>query len=351
MFGRFFKKAWPFLAVTAVFLLSLLDWKNQNVSQQTAVTQVDFAMNTVVSYCFYGDGAEKALEECRSLLSELEHTLSAAWEGSDLLAIGEAAGEKAVKVSPETVLLLRRACLVTEETDGCFDVTISPLVQLWNITAVDPKIPSQQQIDALLPLVGIPPVIDEEAQTVYLTVKGQKLDFGGIAKGYACERLREICQTYDVTDGYVSLGGNMMVLGEMNGVFGIRDPNGNRDAYFAELSLAGKTMATSGGYERYFEQDGKRYHHILDPRTGWPAQTDLLSVSVISEDGALADALSTALFVMGREKALEYLEEHSEVQAVMLDDVGTVWTYGDIPGFSLRKDSGYRLETIEGKKE
>lgn len=343
---KFLKKSWPLIAVAAVFLISLLDWKNQSIKQQKAVTQVDFAMNTVVSYCFYGDGAEEALQQCRELLSELEHTLSATWVDSDLMKINEAAGVSAVKVASETMELLKRAMEISADTQGSFDVTIGPLVRLWNITGTAPRVPAAEEVDALLGLVGLSPVIDEEAGTVMLPEKGQQLDFGGIAKGYACSRLREICERCGVTKGYLSLGGNMMVLEDTDSSFGIRDPQGGENAYFAVLTLAGQTMATAGGYERYFEQDGKRYHHILDPATGWPAQTDLLSVSVISQDGALADALSTALYVMGREKAQDYLSEHSQIQAVLVDETGTVWVYGDIPGFALHEEAGYHLGTV-----
>jgi len=341
----FAKKMWPVLAVAAIFLISLLDWVNQNKSQQKAVTQVDFAMNTVISYCFYGENAGEALAQCRDLVDEMEHMLSATWANSDLLKIRDAAGKEPVPVSKETIALLTRALSLREETGGRFDVTIGPLVQLWDITGTDPKVPDAQEIEQALRLVGAVPVIDEAAGTVFLPEEGQQIDFGGIAKGYACSKLREICDTYQITNGYISLGGNMMVLGETDNLFGIRDPNGGENAYFAKLSLAGKTMATAGGYERYFEAEGKTYHHILNPHTGYPAETDLLSVSVISEDGALADALSTALFMMGREEADAYLTKHPEIQAVLADDAGTVWLYGDIPGFSLHEKAGYRLGT------
>lgn len=340
---NFVKKMWPVLGVAAIFLISLLDWVNQSKTQRKAVTQVDFAMNTVISYCFYGENAEEALAECRDLVDELEHTLSATWANSDLLRIRDAAGKEAVQVSEETITLLRLAASLREETGGRFDVTIGPLVQLWNITGTDPKVPAEAEIEQALRLVGAVPAIDETANTVFLPEAGQQIDLGGIAKGYACTKLREICDTYQVTDGYISLGGNMMVLEEMDNPFGIRDPQGGENAYFAKLSLAGKTMATAGGYERYFEADGKTYHHILDPHTGYPAETDLLSVSIISEDGALADALSTALFMMGREAADQYLTKHPELQAVLTDENGMVWVYGDIPGFSLHEASGYRL--------
>ena len=341
----FVKKMWPVLAVALIFLISLVDWINVSKTQQKAVTQVDFAMNTVINYCFYGENAEDALAECRELVDELEHTLSATWAGSDLLKLRDAAGKEAVKISPETFSLLEKAALLHEETGGRFDVTIGPLVKLWNITGTEPKIPADADINETMKLVGTAPVLDAQAGTAFLTIEGQQIDFGGIAKGYACTRLREICDTYGVTNGYISLGGNMMVLEEMDNPFGIRDPGGSETAYFAKLILAGKTMATAGGYERYFEADGKTYHHILDPATGYPAETDLLSVSVISEDGALADALSTALFIMGREEADAYLTNHPEIRAVLADDAGMVWVYGDIPGFSIHEESGFRLGT------
>lgn len=337
----FWKRFWPVLPVAILFLCSMWNWKKENIYQQSAAVQVDFAMNTVVEYCLYGEEDAQALEQCRQKVSELEHILSATWQGSDLERLADGAGTP-VSVSQDTLSVLEQAVRLYEWTGGRFDVTVGPLVQLWGITSTSPRVPSQQQIDEILPLVGEQPKMDAQAGTAWIS-QGQQLDFGGIAKGYTCDRLREICDRYGVQEGYISLGGNMMVLEDTTSLFGIRDPLGGEQAYFASLSLAGTTMATAGGYERYFEQDGKRYCHILDPETGWPAQTDLLSVSVLSQDGALADALSTALYLMGREEAMAFLQDCSQVQAVLVDTDRTVWVYGEIPDFSLHDGAGYRL--------
>ncbi len=344
-------KYWPLVIILIVFFSSLM-WEHRKASLESVpVTKVDFAMDTVIQYCFYGENAQKALEECESLLLELEgkFTCSETYGSGkgEILQVNQMAGKKAVPVSPETFQLLLRSLELREQTSGLFDVTIGPLTALWNIMGDSPSVPPQEEIETALSLVGEGIFLEQDKQEVYLQREGQRIDLGAVAKGCACDLLREVCQKNGIVKGYLSLGGNMMVLPDSKEMrFGLQNPlNGGEASAIATFSLEGQTMATAGGYERYFEQNGVRYCHILDPRTGWPAQTDLLSASVISEDGALADALSTALFLMGREKALAFLE-NVPCHAVLVDSDRQVWLYGDIEEkfqFQLLESSGYRL--------
>lgn len=164
---------------------------------------------------------------------------------------------------------------------------------------------------------------------------GQAIDLGAVAKGAACTIIRQVAQEYEIKTGYVSVGGNLIVLGKdpqgEDFRFAIRDPQGEASEYIATLSLTGSTMATTGAYERWFEQDGKRYHHIIDPRTGYPAESDLLSVSVISEDGMLADCMSTALFIEGKQAALQRMQEEA-YQLVIVDTDGNIYYSPSLEG-------------------
>lgn len=210
-----------------------------------------------------------------------------------------------MEVSQRTFDLLQRAKELSEQSDGAFDITIAPVVELWGITSDHPHVPTDEELAQAMALMGLEDlVLDEEACTVYLTRPGMAIDLGGIAKGWTADQLREYARELGAERGYVSLGGNLMIIGERPDgdpfKFGLRDPQGDASTYLGTVTLEdGCTMATTGGYERYFEEDGIRYHHVLDPRTGYPADSDLLSVAVISKDGTLADYLSTTLFVPG----------------------------------------------------
>ncbi len=343
---------WPAAAILLVFIASLLwEWK-KNVPEAPPVTRTTFAMDTVIQYCLYGPSAEKTVAACEELLSRLEEQLTCTdspdiSESGDVRRLNRGAGKEPVEVSESVMQLLLRSQELSRWTGGLFDITVGPLTRLWNVTGENPTVPPQEEVEQALSLVGDGLVLEPEGQTAFLQREGQRIDLGAVAKGYACGFLREICEENGVTRGYISLGGNMMVLpdsAEMR--FGLQNPlRGGEASVIASLSLEGQTMATAGGYERYFEQDGVRYCHILDPRTGWPAQTDLLSASVISEDGALADALSTALFLMGREEALAFLKD-SDCRAVLVDSDCRVWLAGDVEEsfhFQLMEPSGFLL--------
>ena len=343
---------WPAAVILLIFVASLLWEWNKPDPEAPPVTRVSFGMDTVIQYCLYGPKAEETVAECEELLARMEEELTCtdspgAWESGDIRRLNSSAGAGPVEVSEDTMGLLLRAQELSRWTDGLFDITIGPLTRLWNVTGENPTVPPPEEVDQALALTGEGLTLNPEEHTALLEREGQRIDLGAVAKGYACGLLREICEQNGVTRGYISLGGNMMVLpdsGEMR--FGLQNPlRGGEVSVIASLSLEGQTMATAGGYERYFEEDGVRYCHILDPRTGWPAQTDLLSASVISEDGALADALSTALFLMGREKALAFLAD-AGCRAILVDSDCRVWLAGDVEEsfhFQLREPSGFLM--------
>ena len=211
------------------------------------------------------------------------------------------------------------------------------MVELWGITSDHPHVPTDEELAQAMALMGLEDlVLDEEACTVYLTRPGMAIDLGGIAKGWTADQLREYARELGAERGYVSLGGNLMIIGERPDgdpfKFGLRDPQGDASTYLGTVTLEdGCTMATTGGYERYFEEDGIRYHHVLDPRTGYPADSDLLSVAVISKDGTLADYLSTTLFVQGLEAAKEAAGSE-DYALVMVDQENNVWISGSLRG-------------------
>ena len=298
---------------------------------------ITYAMNTVIEQKWYGESADTVYTGMETKIREIESVLSMHLSQSEIAAINENAGVQPVEVSQRTFDLLQRAKELSEQSDGAFDITIAPVVELWGITSDHPHVPTDEELAQATALMGLEDlVLDEEACTAYLTRPGMAIDLGGIAKGWTADQLREYARELGAERGYVSLGGNLMIIGERPDgdpfKFGLRDPQGDASTYLGTVTLEdGCTMATTGGYERYFEEDGIRYHHVLDPRTGYPADSDLLSVAVISKDGTLADYLSTTLFVQGLEaaKAAAGSEDYA---LVMVDQENNVWISGSLRG-------------------
>lgn len=284
---------------------------SQGQTGTRAAAGMDFVMNTWVEQRWYGKNAQKTYDEILGALKELESTLSLYAEDSEISRLNSAAGKNPVALSHDTYQFLRQAADYCAQADGLFDITIAPLTLAWDVTAEHPCVPAETKIETAQRLVDYRRIIFDDAnETVMLADAGMRIDLGGIAKGMAAALMRQYPVKNDV-QGYLSIGGNMMVQGKKpdgsDYVIGIRDPRGDASEYIASLTLDGLTMATTGDYERYFEQDGVRYHHIIDPFTGYPSATDLISVTVVSEDGTLADYLSTLIFMRGGAALSEYL--------------------------------------------
>lgn len=338
-------------AIVSVALLVGV-WLSAGQTQRQPYIVNDFVMDTFVELKLYGKDRETAAKTVQSLLKRMEQELSCYKSSSEISLVNRFAGEEAVKVSDSTYQLLRKAVDYCEQSDGLFDITIAPLSKLWDVTGADPRVPSADEIQNRLNLVGYRRLaFYKDSSKVKLLKEGSELDLGGLAKGYAADVAAALLPGYDLTGGYLSIGSNLYVLGngrfgEGGYRFGIRDPRGDTNEYIATVNLqAGCHLATSGDYERYFIQDGIRYHHILDPRTGYPAQSDLISVTVIAKEGALSDYLSTYFFVAGLDKALEHLEDE-DYQLILVDQEKNVYCS---PG--LLTTEGGELEANRAKTE
>lgn len=278
-----------------------------------------FAMDTIMTFTACGPRGQAAVEAAKEEIRRLDALLSTGLESSEVSRLNREGGGL---LSPDTAALTEAALAVWQDTGGLFDFTVYPLMELWGFPSGEFRVPAAEELAAVLPLTDAGQVrFDGESLQLG---SGQRIDFGGIAKGYAAARVMEIYRAHGVTSGMVSLGGNVQVLGNKpDGTpwrIGVQDPAGSSGAYLGVLSLTDRAAVTSGGYQRYFEQDGQTYIHILDPRTGCPAESDLSSVTVVSRDGTLADALSTALYVMGRADAESYWRAHQEDFGLVLVD-------------------------------
>ena len=322
--------------VVGLGLLGTAIWFNLGAGG-SGYTLTTYSMGSYVQQTVYGSGREEAAQAASTAVAELEGLISWRVEGSDISRLNQAAGTDFLQIAPQTWDILHTAQEVCQASGGAFDITIAPVVELWGITSDHPKVPTGEELARAMALLGLEDlVLDEEACTAYLARPEMKIDLGGIAKGWTADQLRERARELGAERGYVSLGGNLMIVGERPDgdpfKFGMRDPQGDASEYLGTVTLAdGFTMATTGGYERYFEEEGVRYHHVLDPRTGYPADSDLLSVAVISQDGTLADYLSTTLFVQGLEAA-KAAANSGDYALVMVDKENRVWISGSLRG-------------------
>jgi thiamine biosynthesis lipoprotein len=252
----------------------------------------------------------------------LDRLMSVWREGSDVLRINAAAGGPAVPVSPEVREIIREARQVSEWTDGKFDVTFGALSGIWKFDHdLDGRIPSRAEIAARLPLIDYRALeVDERAGTARLARPGMKVHLGGIGKGYAVDRAVAILREAGVNDFMIQSGGDLYLggrRGERPWRAGIQDPRGPANSSFASLDLTDAAISTSGDYERFFVRDGRRYHHILDPDTGEPAQ-GCRSVTIVAEHSALADGLATGVFILGADAGMALIERLPGVEGVIV---------------------------------
>jgi thiamine biosynthesis lipoprotein len=284
----------------------------------------NLGMNTVMEHRAFGRHAAEALRAVRNESVRLERLLSRFVPGSDISRVNRSAGMKDERLNKDTFQLLSRAVEFSICCQGLFDITIGPLVDLWNGCTDSSEPPEDSWIKQILPLVGYTGLLlDPARNSAGLKESGQALDLGGIGKGYAGDKLLEVFKKYDISSAYSNIGGNVAVLGtKPDGSLwhvGIRHPR-QENSLIGLVAVANKAVVTSGDYQRCFVgRSGKRFHHILDPSTGYPAESGLISATVVADRSTDADALSTILFIIGKEKGLKLLESFSGADAVLID--------------------------------
>jgi thiamine biosynthesis lipoprotein len=271
---------------------------------------------------------------------------------SGVVAINEQAGIAPVKVRADLIEVLEKALHYAALSDGAFDPTVGPLVQLWGIGTDRQRIPGDEEIARALELVNWRyVVIDRGAGTAFLWREGMALDLGAIAKGYAADEAALIARNAKVKRAIFDLGGNIVALGwrEQKGKeplpwrIGIQNPLGERNAYIGVVTVHDASVVTSGVYERYFESEGKRYHHILSTANGRPVENGLLSVTIITASSTDADALSTAVFTLGFEKGKALINSIPETEAIFVFDDRSVRITGGLAGIFTLTDNEFKV--------
>lgn len=316
------------IALTAMILIFLYGVRTETGSRfSQKVRRESYRLGTIVRITLYGDDSEKlnkAIDLSMKEIGRLEDLLSVNIPSSDVSRLNKASGEYAVKVSEETGFLLEKALEWSERTEGAFDPTIGKIVKLWGMGTESASVPDPEQLKGAVCLTDFRKisVVHGEDGTFVQTAKGQRIDLGGIAKGYVTDKVRDLLINEGVSSALIDLGGNIAVLGSSpkseKWKLGLQHPFRPRGEYFGIVEVSDVSVVTSGPYERYFESGGVRYHHIFDPLTGYPAQSDLVSVTIIGADSTDADALSTSLFVMGFERSISLLQKLKNIEAVLV---------------------------------
>ena len=296
-----------------------------------------FLMDTLVSISVYGRDADRLKAAVTEAYAEMQRLAdladgfpqpgTAAYSTSDVCRINEQAGKKPVRVDKDIIAMVLLAKKYGTLSEGAFDVTIGPVMDLWGFGGKSPHVPPAGILGEVRRLVDSEElVVDERDRTVFLRKAGMKLDLGAIAKGYATEQAVEVLKRHGIRRALIDAGGNIRVLGKNPRStpwrIGIKNPR-KADAILAVLSLEDAAAVTSGDYYRFFEAGGKRYHHILDPRTGYPAGASM-SVTVVTRDAGLADVLSTAFFVLEPEKALQMAKKLEGVDLLIVAADGRI---------------------------
>ncbi len=288
-----------------------------------------FAMDTVMTLRLYQGGDGSLLDRAEARVRELEGLWSVTDGASEISTLNH---DGSAELSPETADLLRTALDMCRRTDGALDISTYPVLRAWGFTTGEYSVPGGEAIAALLPLVDYGRVALEAGAAAL--PPGMEIDLGSVAKGYTGDALAALLKQGGAASALLDLGGNIQAVGSKpDGSpwrVAVRDPAG--DGSVGVVEVVDQAVVTSGGYERYFEEDGVRYWHIIDPATGWPARSGLASVTVVGESGLLCDGLSTALFVMGREGALEHWRQHRDFEAVLVSEDGSVTITAGLEG-------------------
>lgn len=295
-------------------------------------------MDTVITMKAHGDNALSALHDAADELYRLEALFSVTDPNSEIALLSSGGNT----VSQETADLLKKASVISSDTLGAYDFTVAPLMNLWGWYQGEMAVPTERQIQETLSIVGWEKVKINGTQVVF-TEENMGIDLGGIAKGYAADCLVKIMKKHGVESALLNLGGNICAVGtkpdKTPWIIGVDDPK-NANAYLATIAVTDSSVVTSGSYQRFFMEDGSVWHHILDPETGYPADTELQLVTVVAKDHTLADGLSTALFVMGLEDAAAFWRSDTYTfDAVFVKNDGSIYiTQGLEQNFSCQLD-------------
>lgn len=325
-------KRYKILLLASILVLSLLTVSCKNSEKSKApLSKTEFLMDTIMTVKIFDNQSEELMEEVFDRLRDIEAKMSFTIDTSDVNLVNKNAGIKPVKVDSETYFVLEKAIKYAELSDGYYEPTIGPLVDLWNIKSSDEErdsIPSEAEIMEKKSLIDYEKLQLADDFDVYLSEKNMKINLGSIAKGYAADQVKKILGENGVKSAIIDLGGNVYAYGDKGGnewKIGVQDPNKVTGQKFGTINIKNKSIVSSGSYERYFIYKGKRYHHIINPKTGYPTDNGLLGVTIVSDKSIDGDALSTTIFVLGLEKGKQLISKLDGIEAVFITEDDEVY--------------------------
>ncbi len=299
--------------------------RNDAKTQSIITSQSSFQIGTYITLSIYADHEvpNEVFDDLFGLIDRYEYMISKNIETSEVSAVNESAGKGPVKVSDAIAEMVLLGSEYSKDSNGLFDLSIGSLVDLWGIGTKEAHVPEMAEIESSMATVNYTKIkLDEANKTVFLEEEGMVLDLGAIAKGYIADRVKDMILEKGYTSAIVNLGGNVLTVGNKpnsdSWAIGVRDPRSDATTEMGILYLEDNSIVSSGVYERYFVEGDIRFHHIINPKTGYPEQNDMMSISIVSNSSVEGDALSTSVFLMGLEKGLSYIESMEDVEAVFI---------------------------------
>lgn len=351
-----------FKILTILFLLSLFiaitGCDNSKFSSDSTieptiepVSKSFYVFDTIVQVKVYdGTVSDQNFEDIQGILDTIEIQMNRSNDKSEIADVNRNAGVKPVQVSEDTFFVVSKALEYSDRSGGRFDLAIGPLVSLWNIGHEGAKVPPMDKITEAMKLCNYKNVeLDSDTREIYLTEKGMDLDLGSIAKGFAADNIVEYLQERGFKSAIVDLGGNVFAMGKKPGdqlwTIGIQDPDESRGNPIGNIHVDNMTVVTSGVYERYFVENGKHYHHILDPQTGFPVDNNINSVTILTDKSVDADGLSTTVFALGLEKGMEFIENTEHADALFITTDKKIYASSGIQELLTMTNDNYTLVT------
>lgn len=321
--------------------------KDTNVVSEP-MSRTNFFMGTVVKISLYDKKDNNIIDKAFDRIRKIENAVSINKEGTDLDKVNEASGKSPVKVKDDTFIITKRGYEYSKVSKGSFDITIGPIVKLWSIGLPEAKVPTKEEIDKKLQLVGYEDLqLNEENKTIFLNREGMIIDLGAIAKGYTADAVAEVLKEEGVRSAIIDLGGNVFALGErVDGNpwrIGIQNPFEGRGQIIGTIEVKDKSIVTSGVYERYIEKEGKKYHHILSPFTGYPYDNEIAGVTIVSSKSVDGDALSTTIFSKGLNEGLEFIEGIEDTEAIFVTKDKNIYITGGLKNILKINNSEFKL--------
>lgn len=340
------------IVLLAVLLLSGCQ-KHLSGTPSKPLSKTELLLGTVAEISIYDKRDETILDKAFQRIKEIETKMTINnSETSEIISLNNASGNNEVKLSSDTFLVLKKGRDYSEMSKGFFDITIGPLVKLWNIGTDYAAVPEKAKIDEAKELVDYRKLrLNAETHTAFLEKQNMQVDLGSIAKGYAADEAARILRENGVNHAIINIGGNVMAIGgNPKGVpwkIGIQNPFNTRGNYIGLVQIQDQTVVTSGTYERYFVENGRIYHHILNPFTGYPVENDLRSVSIVSDISMNADGLSTIVLLYGLEEGIKLIESIENTEAIFLTNDKNVYVTSGLKDNFTITNSEFKLATIK----